>query len=54
MSLPLQYCMPFIAKAIEGMGQLWPALRTRVPEETQRKIDLWISLAADGVKGAGK
>lgn len=36
------------------MGQLWPALRTRVPEETQRKIDLWISLAADGVKGAGK
>ncbi|PMS17514.1 hypothetical protein C0Z16_36565 [Paraburkholderia rhynchosiae] len=54
MSLPLQYCMPFIAKAIEGMGQLWPALRTKMPEDTQRKIDLWILLAADGVKGAGK
>jgi len=54
MSLPLQYCMPFIAKATEGMGQLWPALRTKMPEDTQRKIDLWILLAADGVKGAGK
>jgi len=54
MSLPLQYCMPFIAKAIEGMGQLWPALRTKMSEDTQRKIDLWILLAAEGVKGVGK
>lgn len=54
MSLPLQYSMPFMAKAIEGMGQLWPALRIKLPEDTQRKMDLWILLAADGVKGAGK
>ncbi|MBC8720273.1 hypothetical protein F6X37_01210 [Paraburkholderia sp. 31.1] len=54
MALPLQYSMAFMAKAIEGMGQLWPALRIKLPEDTQRKIDLWILLAADGVKGAGK
>ncbi|MFM0052796.1 hypothetical protein [Caballeronia grimmiae] len=53
MSLPLQFSMPFMAKAIEGMGKLWPALRIKLPEDTQRTIDVWILLAAHRVKGAG-
>lgn len=53
-AMPLQYSMPFIAKAIIGIGSLWPEAQVEMPDALRNKVELWILLAEQGVKGVGQ
>lgn len=53
-AMPLQYSMPFLAKAIVGIGTLWPDAQVEMSADLQRKLDLWLFLSEQGVRGAGK
>ncbi|MEX4004190.1 hypothetical protein AB4Y38_35505 [Paraburkholderia sp. EG285A] len=52
-SMPLQYSMPFMAKAIAGIETLWPDMRLEMPEDVRNLADTWDLLAEQGVKGVG-
>ena len=51
-SMPLQYCMPFLAKAIESAVQVWPKGRIERTERFQRLLSRWISFAERGLENA--
>ena len=52
-AMPLQYSMPFMAKAIAGIELLWPDARHEMPEDVRNIADTWDLLAEQGVKGVG-
>lgn len=52
-SMPLQYSMAFLAKAIEGMVQIWPEGEIEPSEEVQRVLRSWLVIAKNGVRYAG-
>ncbi len=52
-SMPLQYSMAFLAKAVEGMVQIWPEGDAERSEETERLLQLWGAVAENGVRDAG-
>lgn len=48
MSMPLQYALPFLAKAIDGAERIWPA--GAIPKIEQKSaLDTWLAIARDGV-----
>lgn len=49
-SMPLQYSMPFVAKAIEGMVKIWPVGQVEPSEEVERILRLWLVIAENGVR----
>ena len=52
-SLPLQYCMPFLAKAIEGAIQTWPDGQLERSESFQVLLSSWLVIAERGAGNAG-
>lgn len=52
-SMPLQYSMPFLAKAIEAAGQLWPDSIGERTESLSTLLRNWIAIAEHGVGNAG-
>jgi hypothetical protein len=53
-AMPLQYSMPFVAKAILGIGSLWPDAQMEMSEDVLSILDRWLVLAEQGVKGVGR
>ena len=51
-SMPLQYAMPFIASAIQGMTTVWPEGVVDA-ESTAPTLDFWLTVARQGVSRAG-
>jgi hypothetical protein len=51
-SMPLQYSMPFLAKAIEAATQLWPEAVGDTSESLSRLLQSWIAIAEHGLPGA--
>lgn len=51
MSMPLQYSMTFVAKAIEGIRSTFPQLAIAANEPTEKDLRIWVGLGASGVKG---
>lgn len=51
-SMPLQYVLPFISKAIEGMEQIWPNCAV-APDLEAPSYRTWLKIARDGVRVAG-
>jgi hypothetical protein len=52
-SMPLQYSMPFLAKAIEGMVEIWPEGDVEPSEEVERILRSWLVIAENWVRYAG-
>lgn len=52
-SMPLQHSMPFLAKAIEGMVEIWPEGKIEPSEEVERILRSWLVIAENGVRNAG-
>lgn len=52
-SMPLQYSMAFLAKAIEGMVEIWPEGEVEPSEEIERILRSWLVIAENGVRSAG-
>lgn len=52
-SMPLQYSMAFLAKAIEGMVRIWPEGDVETSEEVGRMLRSWIVFAENGMRYAG-
>ena len=51
-SMPLQYVLPFIAKAIDGMEKIWPTCA--VPSDREApSYRTWLKIATEGVRVAG-
>ncbi|MFM0047356.1 hypothetical protein [Paraburkholderia sediminicola] len=51
LALPLQHSMPFLAKAIVGIGSLWPDAKVEMSEGVRESVDFWLLLAEHGIKG---
>jgi hypothetical protein len=49
-AMPLQYSMPFLAKAIEGMVEIWPDGDIEPSEEVERILRPWLVVAKSGVR----
>ncbi|AJX72388.1 hypothetical protein BG19_2199 [Burkholderia pseudomallei MSHR840] len=52
-SMPLQYAMPFIAKAIERMAMIWPDCEGARSDELHLLVEQWLAIAANGVAQFG-
>lgn len=52
-SMPLQYSMPFLAKAIEGMVAIWPDGKVEPSEDIEQVLHSWLAIAENGVRYAG-
>lgn len=52
-AMPLQYSMPFLAKAIEGMVKIWPEVGIEPSDEVERILRLWLVVAKNGVRNTG-
>lgn len=52
-SMPLQHCMPFIAKAIAGVGQVWPDGYVERSESFHILLAKWLAIAEGGVGNGG-
>jgi hypothetical protein len=52
MSLPLQYAMAFLSRAIEEWSSLFPEATPHPSSEVERKMKLWNALIERGTKGA--
>lgn len=52
MSIPLQYASGFLAKGIEGMRSVFPALLPSPSEETQRALNMWVAILDGGIRNA--
>lgn len=50
-SMTLKYSLPFIAKAVAGIGELWPDVKIEPTEDQRLAMDVWSGLAENGVKG---
>lgn len=48
-SMPLQYSMPFLAKAIKGMLKIFPSGFIEPNDELQNTIDFWCGIAENGI-----
>jgi hypothetical protein len=48
-SMPLQYSMPFLAKAIEGMVEIFPEGKVEPSGEVSRVLRTWLMIAENGV-----
>ncbi|WP_186087303.1 hypothetical protein [Burkholderia gladioli] len=48
-SMPLQYAMPFIAKAIERMTAIWPDSEGIRSDELRLLLEQWLAVATNGV-----
>lgn len=48
-SMPLQYSMAFLAKAIEGMIRIWPEDNVEPPEDVRHIYVNWLGIAERGV-----
>jgi hypothetical protein len=48
-SMPLQYSMPFLAKAIEGMVGIFPEGKVEPSGEVSRVLRSWLVIAENGV-----
>lgn len=48
-SMPLQYAMPFIAKAIQKMAEIWPDSAGTKSDELHLLLEQWLAVAANGV-----
>lgn len=48
-SMPLQYVLPFISKAIDGMERIWPTCAV-APELEAPSFRMWLNIAAEGVR----
>lgn len=48
-SMPLQYAMPFIAKAITTMTKIWPDCEPMRSQKLDLQLQLWLAIAANGV-----
>ncbi len=53
-SMPLQYSMSFLAKAIVGIGSLWPDTQLKMSGDLRIAVDAWLLLAGQGVKDIGR
>lgn len=49
-SMPLQYSMAFLAKAIEGTSEIWPEADLEPDEEVARILSRWLAIAENGVR----
>ncbi|KOR22751.1 hypothetical protein ABW54_05050 [Burkholderia cenocepacia] len=52
-SMPLQYAMPFIAKAIERMAMIWPDCEGATNDKLHLLVEQWLAIAANGVAQFG-
>lgn len=52
-SLPLQYSMAFLAKAIEKMIEIWPEGHVEPGGDVQHVLEIWSGIAERGVPDAG-
>lgn len=52
-AMPLQYAMPFLAKAVEGMVAIWPEGEVELTEEVERILRSWLVIAKNGVRYGG-
>lgn len=52
-SMPLQYCMPFLAKAVSGAVQIWPDGHVETSESFSNLLSNWLAIAERGVGNAG-
>lgn len=52
-SMPLQYTMPFLAKAMEGMVDVWPEGEVEPSEGVDRILRSWLAIAQHGIRYAG-
>ncbi|MBU9132376.1 hypothetical protein KTD17_05110 [Burkholderia multivorans] len=50
-ALAVQYATAFLAKAIEGIGSLWPDVRVDMSGDLERDYVVWLRLVQKGVKG---
>jgi hypothetical protein len=51
-ALPLQFCIPFLARITEGVRELFPAETPDPPSRTAQAMALWRSISTTGVKSA--
>jgi hypothetical protein len=51
-SMPLQYVLPFISKAIDGMERIWPTCAV-APDLEAPSYRTWLNIATEGVRVAG-
>lgn len=51
-AMPLQYSLPFLAKAVEGMVEIWPEGRVEPTEDVERILRSWLVIAENGVRYA--
>lgn len=49
-SMPLQYSMPFLAKAIEAMIAVWPEGKVEQTPEVEKIVQTWLVIAKNGVE----
>lgn len=52
-SMPLQYVLPFISKAIDGMERIWPTCAV-APELEAPTYRTWLKVATEGVRVTGQ
>jgi hypothetical protein len=52
-SIPLQYSMAFLAKAIQGMIHIWPEGHVEPPDGVRDLLARWLFIAERGVENAG-
>jgi hypothetical protein len=52
-SMPLQYSMPFLAKAIEGMVEIWPEGKIEPRSDVEQILRSWLIIAEKGVSFDG-
>lgn len=52
MALPLQFVLPFLTRATEGVRELFPGETPAPPSRTARTMAVWRSISSLGTKGA--
>jgi hypothetical protein len=50
MSLPVQYALSFLCRAIEGLRQVFPTISVRSPPPVERAIAVWSGVVERGVR----
>lgn len=52
MSLPMQFALPFLLRATEGIRQLFPGIAPDPPENVSVSTAVWTEISAKGIKNA--
>ena len=52
-SMPIQYSIAFLAKAVAGMTSVFPEGAVPAKPEVRAKIELWLAVVEKGVGGSG-